>query len=1161
MGKLKALQDSLVEYTFKANKRQKLDIEMFLASREEQVKAKLKKYLTKHKNLKFDIACQVVLGKLEVGEKKEEIIQTQPWFRSEPQTVYNEYEFDRKLTLAIEKVLDSYDNFMRMGSGWFLIEVLQLELKIYKYKPLRGGCFATKLPEPYDKMRGLLTFPQTGDNKCFLYCILAHMFPQKTKKGDFLQYLKYEDRVNSTSLRYPVSIDGMSTFEKDNEISINVYQLQRKRSKQEYFAKCVRVSENSIEATTHINLLLHENHYHLITNLSTFLRYKNRHRRWQCNRCLKFYKTQDRLKRHSKLCKGENSKATLVFPKPGEKQQFKNFQNIPKAPFVLYCDLETYARPLKNTDNDIGKTKKEARHMAMAFGLYCVCSEEKFSDEKPVIYVGEDAVEQLFRELEEKLEYIHSIQKSVNYPIDMSKMDKRRHRSARRCYICKKKFDQLYEKMRDHNHLKRKNNYLGPVCIACNLHCSAMKGKVPLYFHNAGRFDIHLLVEKLHELDHQDFKILAKTTETFTAMTLFGGKLEIRDSINHLPNSLSDLVKLNKDSGKQFKHTEKWANIGEESLNLVTRKGVFPHSYMTHHRKLLLKKLPDAQHFYDSLTEKAITTEDYEHSKMVWEHFSCKTLEDYMRVYLTSDVTLLADIFETYRDFFKAKFDLDPAHYVSLPSLSYDCALKYTKCKIEHIHDEDTYHFIKAAVRGGVSTISKRFAKANNPYLGEENYDPDKPNSFIMYFDCNSLYSSVMTMNLPYKKFKFLQPEQFPDISEKIQNYHDDDNVGYFIQCDLEYPKKIHNRTKDLPLAPRHFDVERQHLSPYNLELADSLGIRHYSGRKLISDQFNKTNYICHIANLKFYLEKGLKLNKIHRVLQFEQKAFLKPYIDLCIQEKGKTSSKIEKNLWKLSCNSIFGKTITNMEKRCRVNFASTEKQLVNSVNSPLFKSASIVNSKLVQTNKAYGTIRINSPYIFGATILELSKLILYRWHYDYFVKRFGRGNIDLCLTDTDSLLYEIQHEDVYKELKNEPNFDFSNYPVENQFHNQTYNGQLFCMKDEVAGKPIKSFVGLRAKSYSIEFADKTRKITGKGVPKYRLAKITHEDMKRTLFQKIKQEVTSKHIRSFKHKLYNTTQKKVALSPFDNKRYILGGGIRTLPLGHYSTRHKKSVCY
>jgi hypothetical protein len=246
---------------------------------------------------------------------------------------------------------------------------------------------------------------------------------------------------------------------------------------------------------------------------------------------------------------------------------------------------------------------------------------------------------------------------------------------------------------------------------------------------------------------------------------------------------------------------------------------------MTSPSKLQDTQLPKMTSFFDPLTEKHISEEDYQHAQLVWDHFSFETLQDYMQVYLTSDVTLLADVFETYRHFFKTKFNLDPAHYVSLPSLSYDCALKFTNCSIEYIHDEDTYQFIKEAIRGGVSTICRRYAEANNPYL--KDFDSNRPSSYIMYFDCNSLYSSVMTMNLPYKNFRFLKPNEFTKVRESIISYQDSDEVGYFVQCDLMYPSYTHDDTKDLPLAPRHFSIEKEHLSTYNLNLLQAFGIQH----------------------------------------------------------------------------------------------------------------------------------------------------------------------------------------------------------------------------------------------------------------------------------------------------------------------------------------------
>ena len=1127
---------TLVEYTFSPDKKQKLDLEMFLLQQSDIVKKVLRQLLKKHTNIKFDIYAQTQLGKLEIGEKSEEIIHTAPWFKSSLKTIMNKHEIVDKVKSAAEKLLDSYDNFMRMGSGWFLVKVLHMKLKIYRYKPLRGGCFASKLPEPYNKMKGILTFPQTGDQKCFLYCILAGLFPQKQRKNDFLQYLKFKDRIKTKSLHYPVRIDKLEQFERSNNISINVYILVKKDK--DHTGKCIRVS-NNCTANSHINLLLYKGHYHLITNISVFLRYKSRRRRYQCSKCLKFRTCS----KGSHIC---GNQTYLSFPNRTEKQHFKNFKNITRAPFVLYCDLETYSTPIEEEDQSI-KTKKEGRHRAIAFGLYCVCSENEYCDKQPTIYVGEDAVEKLFQEVKAKVERIHYIQKSVNYPIHMRVEDRVRHKLAEKCYLCKKEFDEPHEKFKDHNHLRKQNNYLGPVCNICNLHCSDLKSKIPMFFHNAGRFDLHLLIEKLHKLETNDIKLLPKTGETFTAMSLFHGNLEIRDSFNHLASSLSELVRINRESNRVFSHTMKTFN--DTSLDLILRKGVFPHGYMTKKEKLKETCLPDISCFYDPLSDKHISEEDYEHAKKVWKQFSCQSIQDYMSIYLICDVTLLADIFESYRDFFISKFDLDPAHYVSLPSLSYDCALKYTKCKIDYIYDEETYTFVKSAIKGGVASIVRRYAKANNPYMND--FNCNRPSSYIMYFDCNSLYSSIMTMKLPYRNFQFIDPKT---ISLKdILNYTDEDDYGYFVKCDLLYPENIHDQTKDLPLAPRHFTIENKHLSSYNQHLVENLHIQNPTGTKLISDQFDKLEYICHVANLKFYLEQGMKLGTIHRVLKFKQKAIFKPYIQLCIEERAKTSSLAEKNLWKLACNSIFGKTITNLEKRAHIEFISEQNKLQNAINSPYFISADIINSQLVQVNKTYRTRRINSPYPLGATILELSKLVLYRWHYDFFVKKYGSQNIELCMTDTDSLLYLIHTEDVYNDIKNESNFDLSNYPENHFVFNKRNKGKLFCMKDEVGGKLIKSFLGLRAKSYSIEFDNKTKKVTGKGIPRSKLEQISHNDMMNTLFKEKQSYVTSKHIRSYKHKLYNIQQTKLALSPFDNKRHVLPGGVYTLPIGHYKT--------
>lgn len=1148
MRRRQALNNSILELRFKANKKQKIDLDLFLNVQRKSIEAKLKHFLRKHGSLKFDFSVQVELEKLDFGTSEDDqIVRTRPWFNSGIFQIINKFEIDRKITAGSEKILNGFDNFIRMGSGWYLSQVLKMDFRIYKFRPLRGGGRTDNadLPPPYNKMSSIISFKQK-DNKCFLYCVLAELYPAKRRKRDYKQYQKHERKINTTSLKYPVKTNEISGFEKDNNLSINIYILRTKdkKKKKECFPTCIRISEND-NADKHINLLLHNSHYHLIHNMTPFLGYKTYNRRLQCRKCLRFSKTQAKLSKH--VC--NINKPCLKFPHKTEKLQFQNFQNITKSSFVMYADLETYSAPVQCQDDTATKTKKLSRHRASAFGLYCVCTEEEFSDKRPEIYVGEDAIEKLFEALQRKIDKIEKIQQTVNFPIEMTRDDEKQFLKAKNCYICGTRFQSQCEKLRDHNHLKRKKNFLGSVCIGCNLNRSDLKLKIPLFFHNAGKFDIHLLVEKFHLLSNKKINVLSRTNETFISISLFGGSLRIQDSFNHLANSLADLVELGKKSGQSFYHTKK--AFGKD-LEMITGKGVFPHSFVTSFDQLKeTKKLPGFADFYDKLQEKNISEEDYCQAKKIWQHFSCQNLEEYMKIYLICDVTLLADVFESYRDFFSKKFNLDPASYVSLPSLCFDCALFFTKAKIDYIYDEETYVFIKKSIRGGVSTVTRRFAETNTPSL--PNFDPMKPDSCIYYFDCNSLYSSIMTMKLPYKDFRFIEPSKIT--KRDILNYQNEDNVGYLIECNLKYPKKIHDETKDLPLVPRQFEIKQEHLSPYNRELVEKLNIQTSTGTKLLADQFDKDEIICHIANLKFYLERGMKLQKITKVLRFKQKAIFEPYIRLCIEERSKTNSAIEKNLWKLACNSIFGKTITNLEKRNVIKFVTDENQMKRRVANPFFKSASIINSKLVQTNCGNQTLSIKSPYIIGTAVLDLSKLVLYDFHYNFFRKLFG-NSCRLLMTDTDSLMYLFTLSADYVNFvlrENDSKFDFSNYPPDHPLFNTKNKGKLFCIKDEVAGKRIKSFVGLRAKNYALSFDNDTCKITGKGIPKRKLKEICFDEMKEVLFTKIQTSVDSNQIRSFKHKLYNIKQEKISLSPFDNKRYVLSDGIETLPLGHYKT--------
>lgn len=1121
------------------------DVELYLwQDRKDRWISQLKSLLKKHKTIKFDTRIVTRLQKRII--EKDTYIHTTPCFRTTAQILILDSEVGPKVEKNIEKLLENYDVFMKEGSGWMLEKVNFSQLNVYKHTLGGGGGGIMKdrellLPPAYVKnVRCILTLPRTRDNKCFVYCVLAALHPVPRKKTDPRSYIPFEKDLDTSTLEYPVTIDQIPNFERINNLCINVVCHRGGSISFLYLSQ----QENG----KRIDLLLHTNHYSLIKSWNCFLNYACKDKRVLCKECFNFYLSK--LKK-CPFCQKTQTMENIEFVKRGEKQKFTNFKNVSPHPFVYYCDMETIVEEVV-AEKPSGKVKKKKIHRPIAIGLMRICNRApKYTHVAPIIHTGKNCVAEFYQTLKKEINYMDEIIATVNHPLHWNDSQKEEYLEKNQCYVCDKALKEE-EKRRDHNHLKRKENYLGVICNECNLNITDLKvNKTPLVFHNGGRFDIHFLIQELHVIEQPVTNLIGKTGENIMSMDLFGRRLTVIDSMNHLSASLASLVDIMKKSNKTLKLTKKWLGEDDTGLELLSRKGVFPYEYATDENSLInTTVLPPIETFYDTLRECHIDQQDYQHSQRVWSHFKCKNLLDYMIIYLISDVILLADVFENYRSFFLAKFSLDCTKYLSLPGLSYDCMLKYTKIKLDFIYDLETYEFLKKGLRGGVAMIPLRYARANNPQL--ENYDPKEPTTHLVYLDCNALYSSIMTKKIPYRDLRWTS-KTVEEIKAILKDYTPNSNIGYYIECDLHYPIKIHDLTKDLPLAPEHRIVTKEMLSPRADELSKKFGIKVDKNPKLLSTQYDKIKYVCHAENLQYYLQKGMKLKKVHRVLKFKQKAVFKPYIDLCIKERNQPNiTADEKSMWKLCCNSIFGKTITNIEKRNTLRLISDEKKVLRAIKNPRFKHADVINRKIIKVSSAKKKTVVTTPYYIGVTVLELSKLLLMKIHYEHFMKKYGRFKLSLCMTDTDSLLYHIKTENLHEDLKDIGIVEFGNYPTDHPYHDKTHAGELFYLKDESGGTPIKSFVGLRAKSYSIEY-EKDHKIVGKGIPKSKLKSIKHEEMLRVLNNNCTTNVISKHLRSFKHTMYTIEQEKIALSPLDNKRYMCEDGITTLPYGHTDT--------
>ena len=612
---------------------------------------------------------------------------------------------------------------------------------------------------------------------------------------------------------------------------------------------------------------------------------------------------------------------------------------------------------------------------------------------------------------------------------------------------------------------------------------------------------------------------------------------------------------------------DKWEDLPEEAFELLTRKGVYPYAYMDDASKFEETKLPPKEAFYNDLTKQHITEEDYAFVKKLCKTFRLKNLGELHDLYMETDTLLLADVFENYRQVIMKNYGLDPTHFYTAPSLSWSAGLKFTKVKLEIPQDIDMHLFVDQGLRGGISMVCNSFARANNLLMKE--FDSSIQQSFIKFIDANNLYGWAMSQFLPTGNFKWVtriecntpqithgtegttltKEEEYNksmrDWEQEIMNIDDESNTGYMLEVDVDYPENLHLDLMhdNFPLAPEAMQIEKDMLSSYQEELGDQLNVT-YGSKKLCLTLKDKKNYVCHYKNLKFYLKHGLKLKKIHKILQFDQKAWLKPYIDFNTKLRQEADNKFEEGFAKLMNNSFFGKTCEDVRKHRDVKIATEAEKARQLIASPLYKQHSIYAENMVAIQFQKNKVNLNKPRYIGMSILDISKLIMYQFHYEYLMQKYPQAK--LLFTDTDSFCYWIPTDtNVYDDIcGNSEWFDFSNYPLDHKNYDNDRNNLIpGKMKDEMGGELILEFVGLRAKMYSILNYNGENKRTAKGViEQVKKKQIKHEDYKKALFNTKTFVHCGSKIQQDKHQLYTVDITKVTLSPFNDKKWITRDG-------------------
>jgi hypothetical protein len=623
----------------------------------------------------------------------------------------------------------------------------------------------------------------------------------------------------------------------------------------------------------------------------------------------------------------------------------------------------------------------------------------------------------------------------------------------------------------------------------------------------------------------------------------------------------------------------------------LRQKGFMCYEYYDSYDRLKETEFPPKKAFKSTLTNSEISDEDYEYAKMIYELLGCNNFGDYLDLYLKCDVLLLADVMANFRKICFDYYGLDCLHYFTSPGLAWDAMLKMTGVKIECFTDaqRDMLEMVKDSIRGGISMISKRFAEANNPDI--QNFDKNQPTSYIMYWDANNLYGWAMSRFLPTKDYKWVDEkdvkpsmstvemdnivneieknvksaldskynEEFEKHMKIVKHLSKTESKGYIYEVDIHIPEALHDLFNDYPIAP---ELKEGEFSPLLTEIMKTHKIQETTGiKKLVPNLNDKIKYVVHKENLDFYVSLGAVVTKVHRVLEFTQSPFMAPYIFFNTVKRSQAKNEFEKDFFKLMNNSVFGKSMENVENRIDVKMCTLPKQFVKFMSRPYAKGFKVFSNDIVAVNLGKTVITYDKPMIVGFAILELSKKLMYDFHYNTIKRRYG-NKAQLLFTDTDSLCYHIETEDVYEDMKEmKEQFDFSDYEKTHPLYSTANKKVIGKFKDEAGGLQITRFCGLRPKMYAFDIEKKDRtetKTRAKGVQKCVAKAFKMESYMMALFGKesheVRQQVINRGIRSFNHKVCTVSINKIGLCALDNKRYVLADNINTLAHGHYKIK-------
>ena len=634
-----------------------------------------------------------------------------------------------------------------IGESGLVYEGLEsITITISQNSRARGSSFI-ELPKTIANKKATINVHNYSDQKCFLWAILSikHKVDGKNHPNRVSHYKQYEKELNFKDIDFPVKIKDISKFERQNNIAINVFGCMESQAiynlhisifhdRPELYDRKIELLY--IEDETHTN-----GHYVGITNFNKLATrivngYKLKVTKDSyfniCRKCIVPFNSEKEYKKHLTYCK--TGSPAVKLPTESDKTiKFKNFHRKFRHNVAIYADTEAL----------LVRGENKTIHKVCSMGILAV-SELELKTNKLYLNRGRNCVQQCFEHIKRIVdEYFEKSQQFPHY--DVSSPDVIAAKQTKKCWLCEGTEFGRDDKTPVIDHCHATGKILGLAHSICN--SKRINNQfIPVYFHNLSRYDSHFLVDSLKYFGDGQLTIIPKTDENYIAFgkdyTPTGRqraiKLQFLDSYRMLPSSLDELASnlLRSNGIASFKNFKRYFNESYEKILLWNEKftekkmktilkpnydvefkeheltyeiprlkGVYPYDFTDCWDRFEHSETLTREDFYDSLNKREISEQAYQQYLKVWNALSIKTLGAYSDLYLLTDVIVLADVFEAFRDTCINSYQLDPVYYYTAPGLFWESMLKQTKVELELLTDYNMILMFENGIRGGVSSI------------------------------------------------------------------------------------------------------------------------------------------------------------------------------------------------------------------------------------------------------------------------------------------------------------------------------------------------------------------------------------------------------------------------------------------------------------------------